>query len=99
MSVHRFLVTGSEEQIIAWHRAVASKLNDVARRGQTVHYTCFAEDVEFALAAAPAADVTVEEIVDDDAGEEAYAMRHLGSHGLTWAKELERLRATQRKTG
>lgn len=95
MGVRRLLVTSpDEEQIVGWHRRVAMKLNNVSRRGQTLHYTCMDEDFDFALEQAKPADVTVEEIMpnDDTAGREIYVLRRLGSHQHTWGKELERLR-------
>jgi len=84
-SVRRFLVSGPDDSLTRFHLAVCVRLNGLERRAQTVLYTCFAEDVAFALDVAARADVTVQEIaiVDD---EETYPVRQLGSHGLTWER-------------
>ncbi len=87
-SVRRFLVTAPDDHLTRFHLAVALRLNGIERRAQTVFYTCMAEDADFALQMAKEADVTVQEIAGQEiaGGEEAYPVRHLGSHGLTWVR-------------
>lgn len=63
MSVKGLLVTGPEAALQEFHLRVCWLLNNIDRRGQTVHYSCMAEDLDTALAAAKNADVTVQEIV------------------------------------
>ncbi len=84
-SVRRFLVTAPDDHLHRFHLAVALTLNGIERRDQTVFYTCFAEDADFALREAERADVTVQELEIAD-GDEVYPVRRLGSHGLTWAR-------------
>jgi hypothetical protein len=85
-TVRRFLVTAPDEQLARFHLVVALTLNGIERREQTVIYTCLAEHADFARQAAERADVTLQELEIDDAGEETYPVRHLGSHGLTWVR-------------
>lgn len=59
--VHRFLVTGLDEQLFAFHVPLCAKLNAVERRGQTVLYTCMDEDRELALEVARTVNATVQE--------------------------------------
>lgn len=84
-SVRRFLVTAPDDNLTRFHLAVALTLNGLERRQQTVIYTCFAEDAAVAFLSAEQADVTLQEIeiIDDD---EAYPVRRLGSHGMTWVR-------------
>jgi hypothetical protein len=84
-SVRRFLVTAPDNHLARFHLAVALTLNGLERRQQTVFYTCFGEDAAIAFLAAEQADVTLQELemIDHD---EAYPVRRLGSHGMTWAR-------------
>lgn len=86
-SVRRFLVTGPDENLQRFHVAVAfHKLNYIERREQTLAYTCFAEDADFALQVAEHADVTVQEI--EFAGDaEQYPTLRAGSHGMKWTRK------------
>ena len=60
--VHRFLVTGNDDQLYDFHTVVAALLAALERQGQTVLYTCMSEeDRDFALEAAKATGVTVQE--------------------------------------
>ncbi len=60
-SVRRFLVTGTDDQITDFHMRVGSNLNAIERRGQTVFYTCVAEDAAAALSIAGEVGVIVQE--------------------------------------
>lgn len=89
--VRGLLVSGPDDNLMSFHRGACMALNAVARRKQTVHYTCMAEDLKDALDLARTVDVTVEEIVvvgaenahTHDLGE-SYEVLHLGSHGMHW---------------
>lgn len=59
--VHRFLITGTDDRLMAFHIPVCMLLNAIERREQTVLYTCFDEDRKHALEVAKKAGVTVEE--------------------------------------
>lgn len=66
MSVTRFLVTGTDEQLIGFHLGVAFLLNAIERRGQTILYACMAEDRDFALRMARESGVTLQELLEDE---------------------------------
>lgn len=87
-SVRRFLVTAPDDHLQRFHIAVASVLNAIERRGQTVFYTCMAEHAGFVLRIAERADVTLQEIVGREirGGEETYPVLRLGSHSLMWVR-------------
>lgn len=83
--VRRFLVTGPDANLHGFHLAVCFRLNGLERRGQTVFYTCWAEDAAWALRIAERFDLTVQE-VEIAAGVEQYPVRQLGTHGETWRR-------------
>lgn len=84
-SVRRFLVTAPDENLTSFHLSIAFVLNGIERRQQTVIYTCMREDSAFAMKAAEAADVTLQEIeIVDDV--ETYPVLRLGRHGLQWQR-------------
>jgi hypothetical protein len=84
-SVRRFLVTAPDDHLQAFHLGVSFTLNAIERRGQTVFYTCMAEDAALPFEVAVLADVTLQEL-EIEADDEVYPVRHLGSHGLTWVR-------------
>ncbi len=59
--VHRFLMSGIDDQIRDFHLQVCAALNAIERRGQTMFYTCLSEDREMALETARQTKVTVQE--------------------------------------
>ncbi len=61
--VKLLLVTGSDEQLSAFHGQVCNTLNRTQRRGQTVCYTCSREHFEVALAVAAHVGVWLRERV------------------------------------
>jgi len=77
--VTRFLVSGNDDKLMRFHIAVCMMLNAVARREQTVHYTCFGENRETAIEAGRMAGVTMQEI-DADKEEESWTMVVQGDH-------------------
>lgn len=64
--VYRFLITGTDEQLIRFHLAVCMALNAVERRAQTVLYTCLDQDRAEALQCADVCGVTVQEWIEQE---------------------------------
>lgn len=63
MSVLGLLITGAEENRVAFYGLVFARMNLIDSRKQTTRFTCMSEDLETALTAAKVSDVTVQEIV------------------------------------
>lgn len=69
--VHSLLVTGTDDSLYTFHFLVCSALNAIERRGQTMCYTCLAEDLQLAKDSAQLYGLTLQEIVRVE-GEETY---------------------------
>lgn len=61
--VHRLLATGDDDQLDAFHFRARFRLNSIERRGQTVFYTCLAEDLADAIELAKLSGITLQEIL------------------------------------
>ena len=86
--VRRFLVSGPDEPLLRFHFAVFATLNLIERRGQTLFYTCLAEDAPRAFLEAARCDVTVQEIHGAGA-DETYELLTMGSHELQWRRHVD----------
>lgn len=62
--VHRFLITGYDEDLAAFLFTVRTIANPIEQRSQTVFLTCMDEETEILLRHAPAYGVTVQQMRD-----------------------------------
>lgn len=67
--VHRLLVTGGDEQLMAFHMPICMTANAIERRKQTVFYTVFDDDLEAVIKVAKKTGVTVQQDSRDEGPE------------------------------
>ena len=65
MNVTRFLVSGTDKQLMDFHLSICMLLNAIERRGETVLYTCMGEDRETTLNVGRKSGVTMQEWAED----------------------------------
>lgn len=95
--VTRFLVSGTDKQLLEFHLNACWLLNSIERRGQTVLYMCMGEDRDVALEVGRKSGVTMQEDTSET-GPGKWAVVVQGEHPGWVPPKRKRQSRRRRKT-